>query len=64
MGYLRDLVAGAPATVARELAQVVRTAGINYLLLVFSFGDLRPAEAMRSMELFAAEVMPTLQRSG
>jgi alkanesulfonate monooxygenase SsuD/methylene tetrahydromethanopterin reductase-like flavin-dependent oxidoreductase (luciferase family) len=54
------LVAGSPATVARELAQVVRESGINHLLLVFSFGDLAPRQAMRSMGLFVAEVMPRL----
>jgi alkanesulfonate monooxygenase SsuD/methylene tetrahydromethanopterin reductase-like flavin-dependent oxidoreductase (luciferase family) len=57
------LVAGSPATVTRELAQIVRESGINYLLLVFSFGDLAPERAMRSMDLFVAEVMPAL-RSG
>jgi len=55
------LVAGSPATVARELAEVVRESGINYLILVFSFGDLAPERAMRSMELFVAEVMPALR---
>jgi len=54
------LVAGSPATVARDLAQVVREAGINYLMLVFSFGDLAPERAMRSMDLFVADVMPRL----
>ena len=57
------LVAGSPATVTRELAGIVRESGINYLLLVFSFGDLAPERAMRSMELFVAQVMPAL-RSG
>jgi alkanesulfonate monooxygenase SsuD/methylene tetrahydromethanopterin reductase-like flavin-dependent oxidoreductase (luciferase family) len=55
------LVAGSPATVTRELAQIVRESGINYLLLVFSFGDLAPERAMRSMELFVTEVMPALR---
>jgi alkanesulfonate monooxygenase SsuD/methylene tetrahydromethanopterin reductase-like flavin-dependent oxidoreductase (luciferase family) len=55
------LVAGAPATVTRELSQIVRESGINYLMLVFSFGDLAPERAMRSMELFVAEVMPALR---
>jgi alkanesulfonate monooxygenase SsuD/methylene tetrahydromethanopterin reductase-like flavin-dependent oxidoreductase (luciferase family) len=55
------LVAGAPKTVAQELAEVVRESGINYLLLVFSFGDLRPELAMRSMDLFVKEVMPVLK---
>ena len=55
------LVAGSPATVARELAEIVRESGINYLLLVFSFGDLAPERAMRSMDLFVAKVMPALR---
>lgn len=58
------LVAGSPATVTRELAEIVREARINYLLLVFSFGDLRPEQAMRSMDLFARQVMPALRRVG
>ena len=32
----------------------------NYLLCIFSFGDLAPEHAMRSLELFASEVMPRL----
>ena len=55
------LVAGSPETVTRELAQIVQESGINYLLLVFSFGDLAPGRAMRSMELFVSEVMPALR---
>lgn len=54
-------VGGTPASVAQQLAEVVREAGINYLLLVFSFGDLKPAQAMRSMDLFVREVMPVLR---
>src|SRR5262249_35110167 len=55
------LVAGSPETVARELAAIVRESGINYLLLVFSFGDLAPERAMRSMDLFVSRVMPALR---
>jgi alkanesulfonate monooxygenase SsuD/methylene tetrahydromethanopterin reductase-like flavin-dependent oxidoreductase (luciferase family) len=55
------LVAGSPATVTRELAEIVRESGINYLLLVFSFGDLAPERALRSMDLFVREVMPALR---
>ena len=55
------LVAGSPGTVTRELAQIVREASINYLMLVFSFGDLAPERAMRSMDLFVREVMPALR---
>ena len=55
------LVAGSPVSVTRELAQIVRESGINYLLLVFSFGDLVPERAMRSMSLFVEQVMPALR---
>jgi len=55
------LVAGSPDSVVQQLREIVRTAGINYLLMVFSFGDLRPEKAMRSMDLFVREVMPALR---
>ncbi|HVL36022.1 MAG TPA: LLM class flavin-dependent oxidoreductase [Burkholderiales bacterium] len=55
------LVTGTPPMVAEALAAMIRQTGINYLLCVFSFGDLAPAHAMRSLELFAAEVLPQLR---
>jgi alkanesulfonate monooxygenase SsuD/methylene tetrahydromethanopterin reductase-like flavin-dependent oxidoreductase (luciferase family) len=58
------LVAGSPAAVTQELSGIVRESGINYLLLVFSFGDLAPERAMRSMDLFVREVMPALRLAG
>ncbi len=53
-------VGGTARSVAEQLAEVVRVSGINYLLLVFSFGDLAPERAMHSMDLFVREVMPAL----
>ena len=58
---VQRLVAGAPNTVAEQLADIVRDSGTNYLLLVFSFGDLALERAMRSMQLFVREVMPALR---
>ena len=55
------LITGSPQTVVGELTGVVSESGINYLMLVFSFGDLRPERAMRSMDLFVREVMPALR---
>jgi alkanesulfonate monooxygenase SsuD/methylene tetrahydromethanopterin reductase-like flavin-dependent oxidoreductase (luciferase family) len=55
------LITGTPAAVTDKLAGLVRTTGINYLLCVFSFGDLAPQHAMRSLEHFASEVMPALR---
>lgn len=54
------LITGTPAEAAQKLAEMIRASGINYLLCVFSFGDLAPQHALRSLELFAAEVRPQL----
>ena len=51
---VQKLIAGSPATVREQLAELVRESGANYLLCIFSFGSLAPAAAMRSLKLFAA----------
>ena len=53
----QPLIAGAPRTVVQKLEAMLRATGANYLLCVFSFGDLAPDDAMRSIELFTREVM-------
>jgi alkanesulfonate monooxygenase SsuD/methylene tetrahydromethanopterin reductase-like flavin-dependent oxidoreductase (luciferase family) len=55
------LVAGTPKTVTEQLIEIVRDSRLNYLLLVFSFGTLKPGQAMRSMDLFVREVMPAVK---
>jgi alkanesulfonate monooxygenase SsuD/methylene tetrahydromethanopterin reductase-like flavin-dependent oxidoreductase (luciferase family) len=54
------LITGTPGEVTEKLGEFVRATGINYLLCIFSFGDLAPEHAMRSLELFAAEVKPKI----
>ena len=54
------LIAGAPRSVLDQLREMLRQTGANYLLCIFSFGDLAPEDALRSLELFAAEVKPQL----
>jgi len=56
----QPLITGTPASVAPKLQAMVEAAGINYLLCIFSFGDLPPAAALRSLELFASQVMPRI----
>jgi alkanesulfonate monooxygenase SsuD/methylene tetrahydromethanopterin reductase-like flavin-dependent oxidoreductase (luciferase family) len=51
-------IAGSPATVQRILTDQITASGANYIVGQFAFGDLTPAECRRSIELFAAEVMP------
>jgi hypothetical protein len=54
------LVAGSPATVLRQLRECLPQWGGNYFVGVFAFGDLPPEKSLRSMELFAREVIPGL----
>jgi len=53
----QPLIAGAPRTVRDRLEHMLHATGANYLLCVFSFGDLASDDAMRSIELFTREVM-------
>jgi alkanesulfonate monooxygenase SsuD/methylene tetrahydromethanopterin reductase-like flavin-dependent oxidoreductase (luciferase family) len=55
-------VVGSPATVAERVAAQVREAGGNYSVAVFCYGDLSPDRSMRSIQLFAEEVIPAVRR--
>jgi alkanesulfonate monooxygenase SsuD/methylene tetrahydromethanopterin reductase-like flavin-dependent oxidoreductase (luciferase family) len=55
------LITGTPATVIGKLQEVVNVTTMNYLLCVFSFGDIAPELAERSLELFARDVRPSLK---
>jgi alkanesulfonate monooxygenase SsuD/methylene tetrahydromethanopterin reductase-like flavin-dependent oxidoreductase (luciferase family) len=50
-------LAGSPAAV-REYMDEYLTTGANYFVCSFQWGDITHEHAMRSVELFAAEVMP------
>jgi alkanesulfonate monooxygenase SsuD/methylene tetrahydromethanopterin reductase-like flavin-dependent oxidoreductase (luciferase family) len=54
-------VAGAPETVRKFLATQIDDSGINYIVGQFCFGDLALDEMLRSVQLFAEEVAPSLQ---
>jgi alkanesulfonate monooxygenase SsuD/methylene tetrahydromethanopterin reductase-like flavin-dependent oxidoreductase (luciferase family) len=54
------VIAGAPATVRAEIERQTRELGINYLLAYLFLGRMTLSEAMRSLKLFGAEVMPQL----
>ena len=57
----RVVIAGSPKTVAEQLIESVNVSGINYCILVFSYGDLEPERAERSLELFISDVMPMMK---
>ena len=50
-------IAGSPATVREYMDEYLET-GANYFVCSFLWGDLSHEQAMQSLELFAAEVMP------
>ena len=50
-------LAGSPVAVREYLDEYLAT-GANYLVCSFQWGDLSHEQAMRSIELFATEVMP------
>ena len=56
-GYI---VAGSASSVRDRMRKDNDVAGINYCLCRMAFGDLSPEESLRSIELFAREVMPAL----
>ena len=57
----QPLLTGTPRVALEKLQALVRATGINYLLCIFSFGNLAPQAALRSLELFSREVMPSLK---
>jgi alkanesulfonate monooxygenase SsuD/methylene tetrahydromethanopterin reductase-like flavin-dependent oxidoreductase (luciferase family) len=54
-------IAGSPETVRKFLAAQVEDSGANYVVGQFCFGDLTLDEMLRSVELFASQVMPALR---
>ena len=56
------MVHGSASRVTDELARQVEITGVNYLAVQPAFGDIGHDEEMRSLERFAANVMPQLKR--
>jgi alkanesulfonate monooxygenase SsuD/methylene tetrahydromethanopterin reductase-like flavin-dependent oxidoreductase (luciferase family) len=56
------ILAGTPDEVTDGLRREIHTAGVNYVLTRFAFGNLSFEEELRSATLFAHEVMPRFTR--
>ena len=56
------VIAGSPATVCAEIERQVKELGVNYLLTYLFLGTMSLYDALRSLNLFSAEVMPHLAR--
>jgi alkanesulfonate monooxygenase SsuD/methylene tetrahydromethanopterin reductase-like flavin-dependent oxidoreductase (luciferase family) len=57
-----SVIAGTPDTVRQELLRHVEEGGVNSPLLQLAFGNLAPAQEMRTLQLFASEVLPYLRK--
>ncbi len=55
------ITVGSPETVRAEIAEQREVSGCNYWVSRMAYGDLTFEESARSLELFAAEVMPHFQ---
>lgn len=55
-------IIGDPEFVCAEIARQVEELGVNYMICQFYFGDMAHEDAMRSVELFKTEVMPTVSK--
>jgi alkanesulfonate monooxygenase SsuD/methylene tetrahydromethanopterin reductase-like flavin-dependent oxidoreductase (luciferase family) len=55
------VIVGTPETVAKEIQRQVDELGINYMTVGMFFGNLTYEHAMRSLNLFAKEVMPKIK---
>jgi alkanesulfonate monooxygenase SsuD/methylene tetrahydromethanopterin reductase-like flavin-dependent oxidoreductase (luciferase family) len=54
----RTALIGSPARVREEVAEFFETSGCNYLVCHVHFGGMTHEQALRSLRLFAEEVMP------
>jgi alkanesulfonate monooxygenase SsuD/methylene tetrahydromethanopterin reductase-like flavin-dependent oxidoreductase (luciferase family) len=57
-----SVIAGSPQTVRAEIEKQVKELGVNYLLTYLFLGTMSLADALRSLNLFSAEVMPHLAK--
>jgi alkanesulfonate monooxygenase SsuD/methylene tetrahydromethanopterin reductase-like flavin-dependent oxidoreductase (luciferase family) len=57
----RFLVIGTPETVIRQIRRVQETVGITHFNCSFWFGDIEHPRIMKSMTLFAREVLPAFR---
>ncbi len=58
------VIAGSPETVLAEITRQADMLGLNYLIAYLFFGTMTLADARRSLDLFASDVMPKLAEIG
>ncbi len=53
-------IVGTPEQVRAEIERQAKEIGINYMTIAYFFGNMTLEQALRSLKLFATEVMPKL----
>ena len=56
------VIAGSPDTVLSEIKKQAEELGTNYVLGYMMFGDMALDDALGSLALFQAEVMPEIEK--
>jgi alkanesulfonate monooxygenase SsuD/methylene tetrahydromethanopterin reductase-like flavin-dependent oxidoreductase (luciferase family) len=54
----KSIISGSPERVRAEMQRLVAESGCNYVICSFAWGTLSREQSMRSLRLFASEVMP------
>jgi alkanesulfonate monooxygenase SsuD/methylene tetrahydromethanopterin reductase-like flavin-dependent oxidoreductase (luciferase family) len=58
------VLVGSPDRVREQVAHVLDQSGCNYLICSFAWGSLTHEQSLRSLRLFAEDVMPAFAREG
>ena len=59
----QTILFGSPARVREQMAQLLEVSGCNYVICAFAWGTFTHEQTLRSLRLFAEEVMPALSGS-
>ena len=57
------ILVGSPPSVRDQVARLIEETGVNYVICCFAWGDLTLAQSLRSLRLFAEQVMPAFSRA-
>ena len=52
------MIFGSPDTCARRIEQLAQASGVNYIICWMNFGGMPQERVIRSMKLFAHQVLP------
>jgi alkanesulfonate monooxygenase SsuD/methylene tetrahydromethanopterin reductase-like flavin-dependent oxidoreductase (luciferase family) len=57
------ILSGSPRRVSEQLHRLVSISGCNYVICAFTWGNMSHEQSLRSLNLFATEIMPAFSHS-